>query len=112
MTDDERTAPSHEQPGADSGVALLPCPFCGRKPHHGLSKVRYCQLHGDPIQDYRVWCPMGSGVPFDGSHARVDACDQQTAFSLWNQRPGVGALPQPAVRRLSLYERSLRADGT
>lgn len=74
---------------------MAPCPFCGRIPNHGLSKVRYCQMHGDPIQDYRVWCRCGSSIGYDGSHARVSACDQQTAFSLWNQRPSLGVIPLP-----------------
>ena len=76
-------------------IQLAPCPFCGRIPKHGLSKVRYCQMHGDPIQDYRVWCCGGSSIGYDGSHARVSARDQQTAFSLWNQRPSLGVIPLP-----------------
>lgn len=73
------------------------CPFCGAKPKHGLGKIQYDQLHGDPCQRYRVWCPMGSGVSFDGSHARIDGCDQQVAFGLWNQRPSLARLSQPPV---------------
>ena len=72
---------------------LATCPFCDAKPKHGLGKVQYDQLHGDPFQRYRVWCPMGSGVSFEGSHARLEAADAQTTAGLWNQRPVLHAFP-------------------
>jgi hypothetical protein len=57
---------------------LPPCPFCGAHPHHGLSKVMYDGLHGDPYQRFQVWCPNG--------HARVDKVNREQAFAAWNTR--------------------------
>lgn len=56
---------------------LLPCPFCGAAPHRGLSKVKYCQLRGDPYQDTRIWCPHGC--------ASVERA-QRFAIAAWNTR--------------------------
>lgn len=59
-------------------MQLLPCPFCGSAPHHGLTKVKHCQLHGDPYQNYRIWCPKGC--------ARFECGDEPRAHSAWNTR--------------------------
>lgn len=67
-----------------SGVTLKPCPFCGRQPKQGLGKVTYCQLHGDPSQDWIIWCDG-----FDGKttpHARILAGDQKRCSDIWNNR--------------------------
>jgi hypothetical protein len=57
---------------------LLPCPFCGAQPHHGLSKVMHDGLHGDPYQRFLVWCPK--------DHAKVDKVNREQAFAAWNTR--------------------------
>lgn len=56
----------------------LPCPFCGATPKRGLSKIRYCQLHGDPFQEYLIWCPKG--------HAKITGVDEAQALQQWNTR--------------------------
>jgi hypothetical protein len=60
--------------------ALLRCPFCGAHPHHGLTKVEYDQLHGDPFQRGQVWCPKG--------HARIISTNLKMAKKEWNRRAG------------------------
>ena len=57
---------------------LKPCPFCGSRPHYGLQKVRYCSLHGEPLQDFSVWCVNRC--------ARKTAGDRNRAAVLWNTR--------------------------
>lgn len=56
-----------------------PCPFCGSHPHHGLGKTQHDQLHGEPFQDFRIWCTAG--------HATVIGNDQAQATEKWNTRP-------------------------
>lgn len=57
---------------------LLPCPFCGAKPHQGLGKLQYCQLHGDPFQRFHIKCPKG--------HAEIDGVTRERAVEGWNAR--------------------------
>lgn len=59
-------------------MKLLPCPFCGATPHRGLTKVKPCALHGEPLQNYSIWCPRG--------HARVVAPLDYVAVADWNTR--------------------------
>jgi hypothetical protein len=61
---------------------LKACPFCGANPHHGLGKVEYCQLHGDPFQRFSVWCPSGC--------AKKTAADRERAIASWNARDDAG----------------------
>lgn len=69
------------------GVELLPCPFCGARPHHGLMKVEYCQLHGDPFQRFKVWCPHGC--------AEKIGANRELAITAWNRRaPSVNETPK------------------
>ena len=63
---------------AEPPANLLSCPFCGAHPHHGLTKVEYDQLHGDPFQRGRVWCPKG--------HASVTSTNLAMAKAEWNKR--------------------------
>ena len=58
---------------------LEPCPFCRGKPSHNIMKTIYCQLHGEPHQDYRVYCKL-CGIEIVGH-------DKETAFRKWNTRP-------------------------
>jgi hypothetical protein len=58
---------------------LLPCPFCGAKPHQGLTKVEHCQLHGEPFQRFEVKCPH--------TCARIVRPDRAAAIAAWNTRP-------------------------
>ena len=60
-------------------TALKPCPFCGAKPHQGLTKVTYCQLHGDPIQRFEIKCPHGC--------ATINRVNRAQAIAAWNARP-------------------------
>lgn len=54
------------------------CPFCGKNPAHGLTKVQYCQLHGDPFQDFQIYCPDG--------HCKIVAGDRERCTEIWNTR--------------------------
>jgi hypothetical protein len=38
-------------------LELKPCPFCGATPHRGFGKTYHDQLHGEPHQDFSIWCP-------------------------------------------------------
>lgn len=62
---------------------LLACPFCGATPHRGLGKVRNCQIHGDPFQDFSIWCPRG--------HAKITTPTEDMARAAWNQRASLTA---------------------
>lgn len=57
---------------------LKKCPFCGATPHRGLTPVQHDQLHGDPFQRYRIWCPKG--------HASVEEVNEEQAVEAWNTR--------------------------
>lgn len=35
---------------------LKSCPFCGGKPTININKTKYCQFHGDPSQDFTIFC--------------------------------------------------------
>lgn len=69
------------KPEIDEG--LLPCPFCGATPHRGLTKMQHDQLHGEPFQRYRVWCPHGC--------ANIDQMNEAAAISAWNRRASTRA---------------------
>lgn len=75
-----------------SREALKGCPFCRATPHRGLEKMRFDQLHGDPLQDYAIWCPKG--------HAKTTAPTEALAIEAWNTR----ASPDPAGVTLTLEE--------
>lgn len=64
-------------------AALKPCPFCGATPHRGLGKVYYDQLHGEPQQNYSIWCPRG--------HAKITRVDCEQATEEWNTRASPAA---------------------
>ncbi len=68
---------------------LLPCPFCGANPHRGPEKVRHCQMHGDPLQDYSIWCPKG--------HAKLTERSETVAIAAWNTRAAPPAMDREAV---------------
>lgn len=70
MTDKQDTPPSGQ---------MTACPFCGATPHRGPTKVEYCQLHGDPFQRYRLWCPHGCATILRQTEAE--------AIAAWNTRP-------------------------
>ncbi len=74
-------------------AVLPPCPFCGAHPHHGLSKVMYDGLHGDPYQRFQVWCPNG--------HAKVDKVNREQAFAAWKAC-------QPQTDALKIAREALR----
>lgn len=59
-------------------AALLPCPFCGSKPHHGHTEKQLGQ-DGEELRRYRIWCPQ--------KHAYINEFNEREAFSVWNRRP-------------------------
>lgn len=59
-------------------VTLASCPFCGATPHRGKMGVQYDQLHGEPFQRYRVWCPHGC--------ASIDRINEEQTRAAWNTR--------------------------
>lgn len=59
-----------------------PCPFCGSSPVKELSKVQYCQLHGDPHQDIIIRC-KSSLCP---ANPKVSGYDEDNAIERWNKR--------------------------
>jgi hypothetical protein len=61
----------------------LPCPFCGATPHHGLTKVEHCQLHGEPFQRFKIHCPHGC--------AQIVMPTEAMAREKWNARYAPGA---------------------
>jgi len=61
-----------------AGVTLLPCPFCGARPHQGLTKAQRCQLHGEPFQRFEIWCPH--------TCARINRVNREQAAAAWNTR--------------------------
>lgn len=65
---------------------LKPCPLCGKHPHHGLGKLQHCQLHGEPFQNFRIWCTAG--------HAQVEEASRELAFTAWNTRADTGRLSE------------------
>lgn len=58
--------------------SLLRCPFCGAVPVTRQMKVRTCQLHGEPLQDWMIACPKG--------HAQRKASTRALAIEQWNER--------------------------
>jgi hypothetical protein len=55
---------------------LLACPFCKATPHRGLTKAQADQLHGEPFQRYRIWCPHGC--------ANIERMNEEQAREAWN----------------------------
>lgn len=68
-------------------MTILKCPFCGATPHRGRGPVMHDQLHGDPVQWFRIWCPHSG---YAGSHARVEAPNESMAIAAWNTRTKEG----------------------
>ncbi|CDP50668.1 Phage protein [Devosia sp. DBB001] len=68
---------------------LLPCPFCGAHPHHGLTKVEHDQLHGEPFQRFRVWCPHGCASKLEAN--------RELAVAAWNRRASDSRANQAVV---------------
>lgn len=69
---------------------LLRCPFCGAKPHQGLGKVYHCQLHGEPHQDFSVFCPHGC--------AEFTEVNKEQAVARWNTRSDLCNRAAAAIR--------------
>ena len=57
---------------------LLPCPFCGASAMQGLTKAVPCQLHGEKLQRFEIWCPHGC--------ARINRVNRKLAITAWNTR--------------------------
>jgi hypothetical protein len=57
---------------------LKPCPFCGSNPHSGPAKVQYDQLHGEPFQNFKIWCPHNC--------ASKSGPNRESATENWNTR--------------------------
>ena len=72
------------------------CPFCGATPHQGEGKVRHCQLHGEPFQDFYVWCPHLC--------ARKSGGNKALAIEEWNKRP----IEDEALTALRTAEANIR----
>jgi len=75
------------------------CPFCGATPHQGLTPKQYCQLHGEPLQSYRVWCPHGC--------AQITEPTKREAVTRWKRRvptTRVAALEAEVARLKALVE--------
>ncbi|MND54121.1 hypothetical protein D3C87_908410 [compost metagenome] len=81
---------------------LKPCPFCGSHPVHGLMKVEYCQLHGEPFQRARVNCPHG--------HAEIICSSLAEAKKKWNRRPAYPGETGVALDKAMAFIESLIDD--
>ena len=75
-------------------LELKGCPFCGATPHRGLGKVYHDQLHGEPHQDFSIWCPKG--------HAKVTGVNAALAADEWNTRATPSLQGEDAVERVAL----------
>lgn len=85
-----------------SEVELLRCPFCGASPHRGKDKVQYDQLHGEPFQRYRIWCPHGC--------AQTNQVNEEQAIAAWNRRsasPSIGRVGVKALEWITDDHRSM-----
>jgi hypothetical protein len=71
---------------------LKPCPFCGAKPHSGLGAKYHDQLHGEPHQDFAIWCPKG--------HAKVTRVNREQATDEWNARASTASPDREKVARI------------
>jgi len=60
------------------------CPFCGTEPQHVRTKIRYCQMHGDPYQNHLIKCVSKKCMlsPRTKDHVHLSH-----ALEEWNQRP-------------------------
>jgi len=61
---------------------LQTCPFCGSKAQKRLTKVKYCQLHGDSYQDHIIGC-FNSQCPVQ---PKITHCNERCAVTEWNTR--------------------------
>jgi hypothetical protein len=50
----------------------------------GLTKAVPCQLHGEKLQRFEIWCPHGC--------ARINRVNRKLAITAWNTRPQVAEL--------------------
>lgn len=73
---------------------LRRCPFCQATPHKGLTKVQHDQLHGEPFQRYRIWCPHGC--------ASIDRINEGQAREAWNCRPDE-VVTNPRVQAVATF---------
>lgn len=74
-------------------LELNPCPFCGATPHRGSGKIYHDQLHGEPHQDFSIWCPKG--------HAKVTGVNAALAADEWNTRTLASIQGEDAVERVA-----------
>jgi hypothetical protein len=65
-----------------------PCPFCGVRPHQGLTKATR-DMHGDVNQSYRFYCPAGC--------AQKTAANKDRALLGWNTRTDIAQARIAAV---------------
>lgn len=75
-------------------AALEPCPFCKATPHRGSGKLYHDQLHGEPHQDYSIWCPKG--------HAKVTRINCEQATEEWNTRASTSQGDAPVAWRYEI----------
>ncbi len=64
-----------------------PCPFCGKQPVLRKTKVRHCQLHGEPYQDVYVACASSQCFIKPKTNEEVH---KEHALEQWNRRGGEG----------------------
>lgn len=67
---------------------LLTCPFCGKMALVELTKIKRCQMHGDPYQNTVIRCAMRCAT-FEGVTLEI-------AASQWNRRAPVTPKASPA----------------
>jgi hypothetical protein len=63
-------------------VELGNCPICNKKPKQMLAKVTYCQLHGEPSQDFIIKC----------CYIHIQQATREDCIETWNKY----ARPSPA----------------
>lgn len=84
---------------------LLPCPFCGAKPHQGFSKAIEQVNSGDKYQNYIISCPKKC--------ARIERETAYQAALQWNTRANsqseLEKLNQELVDRLTSVRETIWA---
>jgi hypothetical protein len=65
---------------------LKPCPFCGGQPTWWKTKIKHCQLHGEPYQHDVLGCRKARCI------IRPSVCENINAHAIdiWNFRPSEG----------------------